>query len=83
MNEGLIDLGRSIVINISAEGSPDVAMQLKAGYTKDGQFIDEKVLQASVLSNAYIKFKRWHKVGKNKNIENVKRYLIENKHLMS
>jgi hypothetical protein len=58
-------------------------LQLKAGYTKDGQFIDEKVLQASVLSNAYIKFKRWHKVGKNKNIENVKRYLIENKHLMS
>lgn len=78
-NNGYVDLGRSIAIHIS-QGLP-FPEQLIAGYFENTS-CDKKVLHASILLNAYTKFFYWHKVNKFKHMENLQRYLVENKHLL-
>ena len=75
LNEGYIDIGKSIVINVAGGGGREVADQLIEGYFgKDGE-INEKALRASVILNACFKFERWAKVGKQKQIAIVKDFL--------
>lgn len=77
-NSAYIDLGRSLVFGISGGMFP---AQLVYGYFEDEPY-DEKVLHASILLNSYNKLSYWHKTKKYPQIENIQKYLTENKHLL-
>ncbi len=77
-NYGYIDLGRSMVFHISKNISPS---QLLLGYFEKDE-VNEKVLHASVLLNAYYKFRYWHKVDRTEQIQRVQEYLIQNRHII-
>lgn len=79
-NNGIIDIGRSMLIAIS-QGHPDSGEQLKSGYFSDRP-LDEKALLASILLNTYWKFPYWHKTGRHEQMEVVKQYLKQNRHLL-
>lgn len=81
LNDGHIDLGRSIVIAVAHGKITEAAEQLKNGYF-NGQPYDERALQASVLLNSYVKIAHWHKIGKTNMIQNLQTYLIQTKHLL-
>ncbi len=81
-NNRYMDLGRTILMMLTQPKQEEAIVQLIEGYFKSKQY-DKKVLYASVLLNAYIKFFNWHKTNKLKTIENVQEYLIHNKHLLN
>ncbi|MES2930791.1 MAG: hypothetical protein V4665_03355 [Patescibacteria group bacterium] len=81
-NNKYIDLGRTLVMVLTRPKQQEAIIQLIKGYFQDKPY-NKKVLQASVLLNAYIKFFNWHKKSKLKAIENVQEYLIQNRHLLA
>jgi fructosamine-3-kinase len=80
-NNRHIDLGRSIIMMLARPNQEEVISQLINGYFQDKPY-DEKVLHASILLNAYIKFFNWHRINKLEGIKNVQGYLVQNKHLL-
>ena len=81
LNDGYIDLGRSIVIAIAHGKLPETREQLIKGYFGNTTF-DKKALQASVLLNSYAKISHWHKKKRVKNIQNTQEHLIQTRHLL-
>ncbi len=80
-NNGYLDLGRSMIINIASSGNTKIAEQLAEGYF-DGQPFDRKALQAAMLLNIYLKFTYQHKTKSLEQMKNLKEYLINTKHLL-
>lgn len=79
LNDGYIDLGRSLVIHVASTGT--YPRQLIEGYFA-GEVYDTRVLQAAILLSSYMKFHYWHQKGKWKHIRNIQEYLIKNSHLL-
>ncbi len=82
LNHPYLDLGRSIVIapNSKVEfGEAD--KQILDGYFA-GENFDRKALQASILLNAYMKFRYWHSVAGHQRIAKVQEFLKNTKHYM-
>jgi fructosamine-3-kinase len=75
LNNGYIDLGRSLVIHTASAGI--YPRQLIEGYFAD-EVYDTRVLQAAILLNSCMKFHYWHQKGKWKHIRNIQEYLIKN-----
>lgn len=80
LNNGYIDLARSVVNSISHDGK--LPQQMIDGYFS-GSKCNEKVLQAAILINSYMKFFYWYKINKIKNIKNVQEYLIRTKDILN
>ncbi len=77
-NNGYLDLGLSVFNSITAGTDPK---RLIEGYFEH-EACDQKVLFASVLVSSFVKLPPRHKKGKFDNIENMKRYFIENQHFL-
>lgn len=78
-NDRYIDLGSYIAGPLVGGGLfPE---QFVSGYFSDGVY-DKKVLHAAVLLNTYLKIWRLHRVKKLTGLENIKKYLAKNKHLL-
>ena len=81
-NNRYIDLGRSVMRTIyNDSGLTRAKDQLIRGYF-NGEPYDERVLQASILLNAYMKFDYAHKIGRLKQIDCIRKYLTETKYLL-
>jgi len=81
-NNGYMDLGRSIIVAMANDGgSARTGRQLINGYFKKRPF-DKKVLRASMLLNAYMKFPYWHKVGNLEQIKNIQNFFLETERLL-
>lgn len=78
-NNRYLDLGRTVMLRIANDGI--FLEQLIEGYFEDKPY-DQRVLHASILLNACMKFHYWNQVKKLKGIKNVQDYLIQNKHLL-
>lgn len=78
-NNRYLDLGRTVMLCIAHDGTfPE---QIIDGYFQ-GEPYDKRVLHAVILLNAYIKFRFWSQVKKEKEIKRIKEYLIQNKDLL-
>jgi fructosamine-3-kinase len=77
-NHRFIDLGRTLAIHIAGGISPS---QLITGYFSDDEY-SPQAIQASIVLNAVTKFPYWNKKKKQKHIQNLQSYLLENKHLL-
>lgn len=73
LNNGIIDIGRSILLEISGGHTGE---QLKQGYFLDKE-IDLSALQAAIVLNTYWKFRYWYRKNKTKQIESVRSYLSQ------
>ncbi|MSU55216.1 MAG: aminoglycoside phosphotransferase family protein [Candidatus Taylorbacteria bacterium] len=82
LNLPYIDLGRSIVIGPAKSKNNDTVKQMIEGYESEGEKVDLRVLQASILINSIQKFQYWNKKKSTEGIQKVKKYLAENKHLL-
>jgi fructosamine-3-kinase len=78
MNNGIIDIGRSILL--ASSGGHD-GEQLKQGYFSDTEY-NAQALQAAIILNAHWKFAYWHKKNKTNQIEHVQKYLAQTAHLL-
>lgn len=76
LNNGIIDIGRSIQV-VSAQGNYDHVEDLKEGYFSNNTSYDKSALRAAIILSAYIKFRYWHKTGRDKEMAMVRKYLIE------
>ncbi len=76
LNDGYIDLGRSIIMAVGYGGLPEAGTQLTKGYFDDESF-DQSTLRSAILLNSHLKVARWHKVKNFKNITNIQRYLMQ------
>lgn len=79
LNNGIIDIGRSMLLEISGGGTAD---RLKHGYFSNGKELDSSALQAAIILSAYWKFPYWHKKNKIEAMNNSRRYLSQSKHLL-
>lgn len=79
LNNGIIDIGRSILLAISGGADGE---QLKQGYFSSKQS-DTQALQAAIIFNAYWKFKYWHRKNKISQMDNVRQYLARTANLLS
>jgi hypothetical protein len=79
LNHAVLDLGRSITL-ASSSGIENPGEDLKKGYFSDDVPFDEKILQAAIILNAYMKLPYWHKKDKTKAIQNVQNYLAQTRH---
>lgn len=75
LNNGIIDIGRSILLAISGGGDGE---QLKQGYFSDEEY-DAAALQAAIILSAYWKFKYWHMKDRTEEIDRVRKYLAQHK----
>ncbi len=82
LNQGIIDIGKSILICNAMAGTSEAGEQLKEGYFSINPRFDSKALQASIILAAYIKFPYWHKKDKTKKMEFVRQYLAQEVHLL-
>lgn len=78
-NNRYIDLGENITGAIGSNGL--LPEQFISGYF-NGEEYDKKVLCASILLNAYLKIWRAHRIHKITLVQNLQKYLIDNKHLL-
>jgi fructosamine-3-kinase len=76
-NNGIIDLGCSIQV-MSAQGNYDHIEDLKEGYFSNNESHDQLALRAAIILSAYMKFRYWHKTGRDKEMAMVRKYLTEN-----
>jgi hypothetical protein len=74
-NNGIIDLGRSLQL-LSAEGNYDYVEALKEGYFSNDASYDTSALRAAIILSAYMKFRYWHKTGRDQEMALVRKYLI-------
>lgn len=74
-----LDLGRTLMLRIAHDGI--FLDQLVDGYFGNKPY-DRKVLHASILLNACMKFHYWNQVKKSNGIKNVQDYLVKNKYLL-
>lgn len=81
LNNGIIDIGRSMLSAIS-DGQPEAAAQLQEGYFSSGIPHDPKALQAAIILNAYWRFPYAHKKGRTEVMERTREYLIATRHLL-
>jgi Ser/Thr protein kinase RdoA (MazF antagonist) len=81
-NNRYIDLGMSIVIAIGHGGLTEAANQLIKGYFSESDPINKKALQAAILLQSHVRGTYWHQTKKLIEIENLRKYLIQNKHLL-
>ncbi|MCC6323739.1 phosphotransferase [Candidatus Nomurabacteria bacterium] len=77
-NNRYIDLGRTLYNHIAKGVFPK---QLIDGYFENKPY-QEKVLHASILISSYFKFPYSHKKKRLEIMQNIKEYLIQNKHLL-
>lgn len=75
-NNGIIDIGRSLQV-LSAQGNYDHIEDLKEGYFSNNVSYDKSALHAAIILSAYMKFRYWHKTGRDKEMAMVRKYLIE------
>jgi fructosamine-3-kinase len=75
-NNGIIDIGCSIQV-MSAQGNYDHIEDLKQGYFSNDSSYDESALRAAIILSAYMKFRYWHKTGRDKEMAMVRKYLTE------
>ena len=80
LNHPYMDLARSIVLAVRM-GLRPVSDQLISGYF-DGEEYNQQLLQACIVLNVYMKFRYWHQTDRMEDIEKVKKYLAETKHLL-
>lgn len=78
LNNGYIDLGRSIVIALAHSGLPETAQQIIEGYFGTEPY-DKEVLKASILLNCCIKFPRWHS---RENLNNIEKFKQRQQHVL-
>lgn len=71
-NNPIMDIGRSMVIEISRGGSGQALLD---GYCSDGRVLNQKALRAAILINAYWKFNYWGKKDYKNKMDNVRGYL--------
>lgn len=76
LNNGIIDIGRSLQV-MSAQGNHDHVEDLKEGYFSNNASYDKSALRAAIILSAYMKFRYWHKTGRDKEMAMVRKYLIE------
>jgi hypothetical protein len=81
LNNGIIDLGRTIQLMIAGKAKPDLIKKLILGYYTNGTY-NKQALHAAIVLSAYTKFPYWHKKGYTEQIENTKLYLVENRNLL-
>ena len=81
-NNRYIDLGMSIVIAIGHGGRTEAADQLIRGYFSESDPINKKVLQAAILLQSHVRSTFWNQTKKMTEVENIRKYLIQNKHLL-
>ena len=72
----------SIVIAIGHGGLTEAANQLIKGYFSESDPINKKALQAAILLQSHVRGTYWHQTKKLIEIENLRKYLIQNKHLL-
>jgi fructosamine-3-kinase len=77
-NNRYLDLGRTVYNHMAKGVFPK---QLVDGYFENKPY-NEKVLHASILINSYFKFPYAHKTKRLEIMENIKEYLIKNRHLL-
>jgi fructosamine-3-kinase len=75
-NNGIIDIGRSLQL-LSAQGNYDHVEDLKEGYFSNNTSYDKSALRAAIILSAYMKFRYWHKTGRDKEMAMERKYLIE------
>ena len=75
-NNGIIDIGCSLQV-LSAQGNYDHVEDLKEGYFSNNASYDKSALRAAIILSAYMKFRYWHKTGRDKEMAMVRKYLIE------
>ncbi len=75
-NNGIIDIGCSLQV-MSAQGNFDHVEDLKEGYFSNNVSYDKSALHAAIILSAYMKFRYWHKTGRDKEMAMVRKYLIE------
>lgn len=80
-NNGFLDLARSVLIHMSNANLAGADEQLIKGYSEIRP-VDRKFLQAGIILNAYLKFPYWHKTGKTKRMDQVRKYLLETRHFL-
>ena len=81
-NNRYIDLGQTMMRMIYINnGLTQAQEQLIKGYFGDEPF-DKRVLQASILLSAYMKFPYSYKTKNLERIQGVREYLVQNKHLL-
>lgn len=80
LNNGYLDLARSVVIRIAHDGV--FPKQFVDGYF-NSKIYKEKVLQAAILINSYIRFLNWDKTKRLRAIRNVQEYLTKTKDILN
>ena len=80
-NHPYIDLGRTIFIHVFKDYNlSPIADQIYEGYFGNEQ-CNRKVLQASILLNAYSKFEYWHSTNSSR-VQDAQAYLSATKHFL-
>jgi hypothetical protein len=77
LNNGIIDIGRSIQLASTSIDAHKGIEQLKEGYFSENRPYSQRALQASIILSAYMKFPYWHKKNNTENIEHTRQYLAE------
>lgn len=76
------DIARSIVQTIGdGYAGPEVSAQFLEGYFSDGLSVDKEVLHAAVLFICHTKMPHWHKIGEEKILNDIRKYLVISKNL--
>lgn len=76
-NISYLDLGKSVIQMLSGDSKDleSIDQFLEGYFSSRNQKLDKKVLHASILFNAYKKFKYWHQKNNTSRIDKVKKYL--------
>jgi len=81
VNLGIIDISRSMLSSHLTE-QPDMADQLRDGYSSVNSSLEEQALHAAFILNVIWKFPHIQHNRKPEVMEKVRDYLIENRHLL-
>lgn len=80
LNMGVLDMARTLML--MASGGSSGEEKFKEGYFSIAKPVSDKVIQAAVVLNAYLKFGYWSNKEKWEQIERVKQYLAQGKHFL-
>ena len=81
LNYGIIDVGRCMLSPLFHD-QPLAAEAIKNGYFDSGVEYSASALQASIILNAYWRFVYQQKIGRVKEMEVVRKYLVETSYLL-
>ncbi len=81
VNNGIIDIGRTIQLMATGNAAPEYIETIKKGYFGNTP-IPTRELQAAIIMSACFKFPYWYKKGKLEEIKKTQAFLADNKHLL-